>query len=206
MGSTRQVMQRQGSAGCARAKKRLRPTACARTQMRARLAPPVCHHPGGGDPSDAGQEGQDDREADEDTTTKAVTRVDGTAATGAATVAMAAMAADRTAADSMGEGRGDDRGDGGGRFSLPHEARAWSATIRRVRADARQSRWADITQTGGRGREFTCHWPRLGRVEHVGRRKMSLPARALSTKMMWAPPCLRTGILAAVRRAQCRVR
>ena len=53
---------------------------------------------------------------------------------------MAAMASDRTAADSMGEGRGDDRGDGGGRFSLPHEARAWSATIRRVRADARQSR------------------------------------------------------------------
>ena len=62
--------------------------------MRARLALPVCHHPGGGDPSDAGQEGQDNREADEDTTTKAVTRVDGTAATGTATVAMAAALSD----------------------------------------------------------------------------------------------------------------
>ena len=66
--------------------------------------------------------------------------MDRTAAAGTATIAMAAMASDRTAVESMGEGRGDDRGDGGGRFSLPHEARAWSATIRRVRADARQSR------------------------------------------------------------------
>ena len=54
--------------------------------------------------------------------------------------AVAAMASDRTAVESMGEGRGDDRGDGGGRFSLPHEARAWSATNGRVRADARQTR------------------------------------------------------------------
>ena len=66
--------------------------------------------------------------------------------------------------------------------------------------------WADIAQASGRGRGFTWQPPRLGRVGHVDRGKRSLPARALRLKMIWASTCLRVGMPAAVRRAQCRVR
>ena len=41
--------------------------------------------------------------------------------------------------------------------------------------------WADNAQASGLGRGITYHWPRLGRVGHVGRQKRSLLARALSS-------------------------
>ena len=88
--------------------------------------------------------------------TRAARRMDLTAAAATASVAKAAKpkATDRTAADTKARGRGDERGYGAGglrRLSLPLEAQAWSATNRWVRADALQTRWADIA-AGRRGR------------------------------------------------------
>ena len=90
---------------------------------------------------------------------------------------------------------------------------ACSARHRRARqlwpltgGPTRSRRGADIAQASGRGRGFTCKSPRLGRVGHAGRGKRTLPARALSSKMIWASPCLRKGMPAVVRRAQCQGR
>ena len=115
----------QGSAGCcARGEKRGRPHGqrahkCAPAKPRRSAATPGGGRPKRCRPRRTGRP----RGGRGHETTKAVTLVDRTAAAGTATIAMAAMASDRTAAESMEEGRGDDRGDGGGRLSLPRGAR-----------------------------------------------------------------------------------
>ena len=100
------------------------------------------------------------------------TAEDRTAAAAADTTAVGS-----TAADSVGAAETTNEAGGGGhsKLSLRHEARALisqllSATGVRTRG---RLAWADIAQASGRGREFTCNLPPLGRVGHVGCAKSS---------------------------------
>ena len=68
-----------------------------------------------------------------------------------------------------------------------------------MRPDARQARWADIALAGGAGADFTCIFPRSGRVGDARCARPLLRRRALKMKMMSSSPCLRAGTPAIMR-------
>ena len=111
------------------------------------------------------------------TSARATKAEDRTAEDRTAAAAADTTAVGSTAADSVGAAETTNEAGGGGhsKLSLRHEARALisqllSATGVRTRG---RLAWADIAQASGRGREFTCNLPPLGRVGHVGCAKSS---------------------------------
>ena len=91
------------------------------------------------------------------------------------------------------DGLDDDRGGGGGHRGTQPAApghRAHSATIGRGRVNAWQARWAEAALAGGAGADFTCRFPRSGRVDDAHRARPSLRRSSLTLKMISTSPCL----------------
>ena len=116
--------------------------------------------------------------------TKASRREARPAAAATASVAMAATAADEAEADlkAAAEATTTEAGGGPRGLSLRSETGERSDATYSARSNAQQAREGiDIAQAGGDGRNTTCQSPRLGHDGHVGRRRRSPPARALSS-------------------------